>query len=105
MNATPAAKAAAQATVRDTQANEARISGVPFFFRANVVGNHHRHLSLMRFPCQTRSIAKIFFRPESSTGVFPMHFIQKNLVKKGFSGFLPTFPAHHFREEDRQASQ
>jgi len=34
MNATPATKAAAQATVRDKQANEARISGVPFFFRA-----------------------------------------------------------------------
>jgi hypothetical protein len=34
MNATPATKAAAQATVRDRQANEARIGGVPFFFRA-----------------------------------------------------------------------
>jgi hypothetical protein len=34
MNATPATKAAAQATVRDKPANEARISGVPFFFRA-----------------------------------------------------------------------
>jgi hypothetical protein len=34
MNVTPATKAEAQAMVRDKQANEASISGVPFFFWA-----------------------------------------------------------------------
>jgi hypothetical protein len=104
MNATPATKAAAQATVRDKQANEARISGGSFFFRANVVGDDHRHPYQSDFCAKPDRFPKCFPTREIDRR-FPDASHPKNLVKKGFSRFLPTFPAPHFREDVGRTSQ
>jgi hypothetical protein len=90
MNATPATKAAAQATVRDKPANEARISGVPFFFRAiSSAMTTDTPPNAISMPNST-DFQNIFPAGEIDQH-FPVASHPKTLVKKGFFTFYAGF--------------